>query len=221
MPPPTGTIELRTDSTVTQVGLVAESGSNPILINSVVAQASMAVDTLEDKYGDIFAKAWGNRRLVYDVELDQLAQYGISDNYLGRIDATLLANLTLNFGMGPDSGTALMTSGERRRVPARIPKVSLTIEVEDTRNAGLGSPDGASTPSYGSTPGGTRPTITLAGSQVGTIGSVLLITITATGTVLLAVQVSGDATLPGTTAAGQAALTMFATGSATTPRVRA
>lgn len=187
---------MRTAQTVTQVGLVAESSTNPILLNSVVARSQLAVDTLEDKYGDIFARAWGNRKIEYDVELDQLAQYGISDAYLGRIDATLLANLTLNFGLSPDSGTSLLTAGERARRPGRIPKVQLTIEVEDTRGGGLGSPDGASTPSYGGTPGGTRPAITLAASQVGTIGTILLITITATGTATITYSLAPGQTLP-------------------------
>ncbi len=194
--PPSGTIELHADATVTQVGLVAEASTNPVLIHQVVANASMQVDALEDKYGDIFAKAWGNRRLVYDLEMDQLAQYGVSDNYLGRIDATLLANLTLNFGMGPDSGTSLLTAAERTRARARIPRVSLTIEVEDTRNAGLGSPDGASTPSWGGTPGGTRPAITSSGTLTGTIGSAFTHTITATGTATITYSLAPGQSLP-------------------------
>lgn len=194
MPP--ADITIQTDQIITQVGLVAESSAQPVLINSVVASGSLETDTLLDKYGDIGARAWGNRRIVYDVELDQLAQYGVADSYPGRIDATLLANLTNNFGLGPDSGTALLTGGVRRRERAKIPRVNLTVEVEDTRNAGLGSPDGASTPSYGSSPGGTRPAITSSATLSGTIGSAFSHTITATGTATITYSLAPGQTLP-------------------------
>jgi hypothetical protein len=213
--PPSG-IELVTEQTVTQVGLVDESASNPILLHSVVAQASMQVDTLEDKYGDVFARAWGNRSISYDVELDQLAQYGISDNYLGRIDATLLENLTDNFGMGTDSGTALLTSGERSRSRGRIPRVSLNIEVQDTRDAGLGSPDGTSTPAWGGTPAGTKPTITLASPQTGTIGTPLSITITATGTATITYSLAPGVTLPAGLSLAAGVISGTPTGAAST-----
>lgn len=194
MPP--SDITIRTAQTVTQVGLVAESGGNPILLHSVIADVSLQIDTLDDKYGDLFAKAWGNRVISYTAEMDQLAQYGISDTYPGRIDSSLLANLTNNFGVGPDSGSALMTGGERSRTRGRIPRVTLEIVVHDTRNAGLGSPDGASTPSYGSSPGGTRPAITSSATLTGTIDSSFSHTITATGTATITYSLAPGQTLP-------------------------
>ena len=57
MPP--ADITIQTDQIITQVGLVAESSAQPVLINSVVASGSLETDTLLDKYGDIGARAWG------------------------------------------------------------------------------------------------------------------------------------------------------------------
>lgn len=198
MPAPTPYIIIhnRAGLIVTQVGLVAEASTNPILLHECTCRAVLQRDRLEDKYGDLFAEAWGNRSLSYDLEMDQLAQYGVSDHYLGRIDATLLANLTNNFGMGPDSGTCLMTAGERTRAAGHLPSVRLTIEIEDTRNSGLGSPDGASTPAWGGTPGGTKPTITNGSTETGAVGNVLSITLTATGTTPITWSLAEGTTLP-------------------------
>jgi hypothetical protein len=204
MPAPTPYILVHCPSAtkVTRVGLVAESSSEPILLRSVRSQAGLSTDRLEDLYGDLYAEAWGNRSLEYQVSLDQLAQYGVSDSYLGRFDPTLLANLALNFGIDPNNGVALLTQASRELARGKLAAVEMTIRVEDTRDAGQGSPDGPSTPTWGNTPGGTRPTITLASPQTGTIGSVLVINVTTTGTAPVTVSLAPGQTLP-------AGLTLF------------
>lgn len=198
MPAPTPYILVHCPSAtvVTRVGLAAESSSEPILLKSVRANAVLSTDRLEDLYGDLYAEAWGNRSLEYQVSLDQLAQYGVSDSYLGRFDPTLLANLALNFGIDPNNGVALLTQASRELVRGKLAAVEMTIRVEDTRDAGQGSPDGPSTPAWGGTPGGTRPTITLATNQVGTIGTALVITVTTTGTSPVTVSLAPGQSLP-------------------------
>jgi hypothetical protein len=198
MPAPTPYILVHcpTATVVTRVGLVAESSAEPILLRSVRAASTLSTDRLECKYGDLYAEAWGNRSLEYNVALDQLAQYGVSDSYLGRFDPTLLNNLSVNFGIDPTNGIALLTQASRDLSPGKLAAVSMTIRVEDTRNAGQGSPDGPSTPAWGGTPGGTRPAITLASPQTGTIGSALSITVTTTGTATVTVTLAPGQTLP-------------------------
>lgn len=201
MPAPTPYIFVHCDTAslvITRLGLLTESGQ-PIMLNSCTARASLSTDRLEDFWGDLYAQAWGNRKLIYDLSMDQFAQYGISDSYLGRIDPTLLANLAVNFGMSAaQSGTALLTQGSRELIPAKIAKVNLTVEVEDTRNAGLGSPDGASTPAWstGTAPAGTRPAITSSLTPTGTIGTPFSYTLTATGTATITYALAPGQVLP-------------------------
>ncbi|TXH15734.1 MAG: hypothetical protein E6R03_06690 [Hyphomicrobiaceae bacterium] len=178
------------------MGLLPETSGEPILLRSVRSQTTLSTDRLEDLYGDLYAEAWGNRVLEYQVALDQLAQYGLSDAYLGRFDATLLANLALVNGIDPNSGVALLTQAGRETAPGRLAAVQLTIRVEDTRNAGQGSPDGPSTPSWGSTPGGTRPAITSSTTLTATIGTAFSHTITATGTATITYSLAPGQTLP-------------------------
>jgi len=198
MPAPTPYILVHAPgaTVITRVGLVEESASEPILLKSVRASSSLSTDRLEDKYGDLYAEAWGNRALEYNVSLDQLAQYGVSDSYLGRFDPTLLNNLSVNFGIDPTNGVALLTQASRELAQARLAAVSLTIRVEDTRSAGQGSPDGPSTPAWGGAPGGTRPAITLASPQAGIIGVPLSITVTTTGTATVTVDLAPGQVLP-------------------------
>jgi hypothetical protein len=220
MPAPTPYIFVHCDTAtlnITRLGLLTETGGQPIMLNSCTARASLSTDRLEDFWGDLYAQAWGNRKLVYDLSMDQFAQYGISDSYLGRIDPTLLANLAVNFGMSAvSSGTALLTQASRELIPAKIAKVNLTIEVEDERKAGRGSPDGPSTPSWisGTAPAGTRPAITSSLTPTGTIGTAFSYTLTATGTATITFALAPGQVLPPGLALAGAVISGTPTGSA-------
>lgn len=176
---------------ITRLGLEDEASTEPILVKRVTVGVSMETDRLEDASGRPAFFAWGNHSALYTVECRQLAQYGFSDRFPGKLTGGLLANLRPAFGVSPAAGLCLLTRGSVERRPVTLADVTLEIRVENIETS-VGSPDGPSTPGIGGSTSDDPPTVTLTDALEGTIGVAFDEEITIEGTAPFDVSLSAE-----------------------------
>lgn len=171
-------------------------GDAPIIVHDCTQRPMMTRELIYDCTGDIAGEATGNHRLIYDLDMTQLAQYGVSDARLGRFNPELLNNLSKGFGIDPvSSGWCTLTGASRKLSRGQLAEVSMEIEITELTVIEYTSPDGESAPVLvGDT--GTAPTWVSTGPFALKIAEPVDFALSATGTATLGFSVKPGSALP-------------------------